>query len=136
MLLQTLPIDKILRYPPSPVPGPPLHPLSSSTISNPSFLQLIDAACCLSPTTSGASDKVYVTDGQLGGTGITYYSMSPPPAALVGQCCNDQAPYSIDVIPGTGLAGRFIFSETISSTVRSYSSDGGFAAEVGSSRVC
>ena len=80
----------------------------------------------LSSTVSG--DNVYVTDNQLGGSGITAYTRPSHTFAL--GCCNDKSPYSIDMIPGSGLAGRIIFSDTRFGEILSYFPDGTFAARV------
>ena len=110
------------------LPQPVPHALFGATISNPAFVLLTDAACCLS-VTSGGTLLTYVTDNQNGfGTGVSYYSSVDGSSA--GSCCGDQAPYGIDVIPGSGLAGRMIFSETSGSVINSYYPDGGFAATV------
>ncbi|HEY1248222.1 MAG TPA: hypothetical protein VGE97_04475, partial [Nitrososphaera sp.] len=117
----------VYTFSPQPVPGS-LHPRPAATISNAGFTLLTDAACCLS-VTSGGTALTYVTDNQNGfGTGISYYSSID--GSSVGSCCNDVAPYGIDVIPGSGLAGRMIFSETLGGVVNSYYPDGGFAATV------
>ena len=78
---------KVYTYDPV-LPQPVPHALFGATISDPAFVLLTDAACCLS-VTSGGTLLTYVTDNQNGfGTGVSYYSSVDGSSA--GSCCGDQ----------------------------------------------